>query len=92
MTSAAQELGKTMQGGVSLISAIWDFPASFPIDILGKLVRKAANGYHMIAEQCTNHKYELVAKHPDRNHLTAKVPGQMKLQGWIVRFIGSVPQ
>lgn len=55
MTSAAQELGKAMRGGegVSLISAIWDLPASFPIDILGKLVRKAANGYHMIAEQCT---------------------------------------
>lgn len=40
-------------GWGTLISAIWDLPASFPIDFLGKLVEKAVNGYHIVAEQCT---------------------------------------
>lgn len=40
--------------------------AAFPIDFLGKLAEKIANGYHMIAGHLvTSYKHEQVDKHPN---------------------------
>lgn len=49
----------------------------FPIDLLGKPARKAANGYHVIAScLATGCKCTQVAKHLDYDHVTMGWDGQ----------------
>lgn len=45
----------------------------------GKPSAKAANGCYMTVECCKHHKYEMVAKRPDHNHVTSRMLRWMEL-------------